>query len=126
MRLVITSFLILLTGYAYAHTSSHKGNICNPPARNIGKLQAKALHITGLYLASNDESQENPLLISVDYEDDDTFLRKHTLPLAGYLLAFSESFISYDCNTCLSRLSSREHQCSPVSCKYILQRVLRI
>jgi hypothetical protein len=125
MKLVITFFLVLLAGFAHAYASSPHDNICRAGVVHIGNAQIKGDRVDGPFIISNDEGRENPLLAAVEDVDEDTLIRRNSSP-AGYLLVISETFISYQLDSCPSQLSSWKHRSSPDSCKYIVHRVLRI
>ena len=130
MKLVIAFFLCLFYlpgGYAAAHANTGCGSLSHTPAVNIENARVGSVNPERDYLISMDDlSHENTYVINVEDENEENILRKQVY-VAGYFLAFFCKILSRHLYGSPSDLLSfsKPDSCGG-SCKYILQRVLRI
>jgi hypothetical protein len=122
MRVVvffICMCFLLVGGYNY---------VCYAPVHNINKTQQVKFtntrqNYTDISSARSNEATE--YLITDEVEDEDTsnsFTRKYKLLTSYYSALFQTSNLSY----LHSGFTDRQPACDYLSCKYLLQRSLRI
>jgi hypothetical protein len=133
MKFVLIFFLSLcfhlLGGNHYAHASADNCKIGYSHSQDIEKTHHAQTEIANQHYVISKKSalgeENNSLIMENENEDEEEITRKHTV--ARYILSFPYAFISG--NPCIS-LSKRIPFCTHLShtssCKYILQRVMRI
>lgn len=114
----------------YAHASYPNEKVCFSLTCNLKKtLPVKSVDANYDYLIINNISLkgESPNLISIDDEDENEDIIKKHVSQVRYFLPFCYAFISNSRFSFLAeRLPSGRHLSYTSSCKYILQKTLRI
>jgi hypothetical protein len=134
MKNVVLFFLFLCVhlvgGYHYAHASARNEKVSLSPARDQEKthqVESATTNHDYLIIANTSLSGENPNLISIEDEDENEDIIKKHVSEARYLLAFCYAFILNSHFSFLAEpLPSCNHLSYTSSCKYIVQRALRI
>jgi hypothetical protein len=129
MKRVVTFFLflcfLLLGGNYYVYASAHNSKICYSPAPEkmhpAESANANHNYIITKYTGS---VEENVSLVTVEDQDDEDNSKKHILP--KYFITFSHAFLLIHWSCLIHSLPFCRQQFYTSSCKYILQRVLRI
>ncbi|WP_158829225.1 hypothetical protein [Mucilaginibacter lacusdianchii] len=121
---------LLLRGDSYAYARAHHNALCYSPAQHTDKqnqIKAAVKNQDGTVVTSASSKEVNDYLISVEDDDENTvFARKFMLPakyfiILSYILVLS-TFYTY----VKKRLPFCIHLSYIDSCKYLVQRSLRI
>ena len=119
----------LLGGYGYAHANDHNKKVSISRASGFEQsheVESATANHDYVIASATSLSEENASLISMEDEDENDDLIKKHVSQARYFLAFCYSFIL---NSRVSLLAEPLPSCNQAytsSCKYILQRALRI
>ena len=134
MKNVVIFFLFLCVHLVganhYAYASARNQNVCFSPAPDREKthqVENATANQGYLIILNTSLSGENPNFISVEDDDENEDIIKKHVSRARYFLAFCYTFISNSRFSFLAeRLPSCKHLSYTSSCKYIIQRALRI
>ncbi len=134
MKHVVILFLFLcfhlVGGSDCAHASARNEKVCFLPVRDLEKthqVESATANHDSLLTVNTSLSGENRNLISVEDEDENEDIIKKHISQDRYFLAFCYAFVSDSRFSFLAeRLPSCKHLSYTSSCKYIVQRALRI
>lgn len=134
MKNVVIFFLFLCVNLAgafhYVHAGAYSIKNCFSPVQDLEKTHqiegGTAFHDYFLNVNTS-RSGENSNLIGIEDEDENEDIIKKRVSQSRYFLALCYAFISnYHYSFFTDRILSYKHLPCTSSCKYILQRALRI
>jgi len=133
MKHVVLLFLFVCLkiagGHSCAYASLHKDVICHAPHGTISNQSTSNANVLKKHyqLAERiDIGEEDVTVIGVEDEDESEDIIKRHSSLVRYSLAFNHIFIAGSHNLIAERTPSCKYPFYSSSCKYIIQRALRI
>ena len=133
MKHVVLLFLFVCLkiagGYSCAHASLHKNVISHSPHGTISSqctVDTKVSKEHYRLAECIDIGEEDSIVIGVEDEDESEDIIKRHSSLVRYSLAFNYIFIAGSHNLITQRIPYCKYPFYSSSCKYIVQRALRI